>query len=170
LNEAKQLSLLKAGQFMTGSTDMAAALMSCGVQPSEAKPVTNTYTKDRPFKPGQPGQVIYHLKATSDTFKTEKGQPLTAEALGAAFESPDANEKLDELISKIEDEELRSKIETQLPLAIMSHHRAAFGNRSIIRKWWRHVEPWVFIQRGKKKFLLPRKAKKTADKWGLNDD
>ena len=75
-----------------------------------------------------------------------------------------------ELIEKIQDQDLKDKIKEQLPLAIMSHHRAAFGNRSIIRKWWRNVQPWVYIQRGNKKFLLPRTAKNPAKKWGLTNE
>ncbi len=69
----------------------------------------------------------------------------------------------------IEDPVLKIKIKKQLPMAIMSHHRAAMGNRSIIRKWWRKIEPWILMKRNNKTFLLPRTAKKTAKDWGLND-
>ena len=92
---------------------------------------------------------------------------MATEALAAGYNSKDANDVLDALIEDIEDASLKAKIKEQLPLAIMSHHRAAMGNRSIIRKWWRQVEPWVFLKKGKKKFLLPRNSKDTAKKWGL---
>lgn len=155
---------------MTSNTDLAAALMASGVAPIENSPVSNTYSKEKPYTPGKPGNVLYHLKVSSDTFKNKSNTPISAEKLASGFNSTDANELLDELIEKIQDQDLKDKIKEQLPLAIMSHHRAAFGNRSIIRKWWRNVQPWVYIQRGNKKFLLPRTAKNTAKKWGLTNE
>lgn len=167
MNKADELNQLRSGQYMTSSTDLAASLMSCGCSPLETGPCSNTYTEAKPFKSGRPGEVLFHLEKHSSTFKKEDGSKLSTEKLAAAFESKDANEALDSLIEEVEDLNLRNKIKAQLPLAIMSHHRAAMGNRSIIRKWWRKVEPWVFIKRGNKRFLLPRTAKKTAKRWGL---
>tara|TARA_R100001082_G_scaffold98661_1_gene67041 strand:+ start:63 stop:569 length:507 start_codon:yes stop_codon:yes gene_type:complete len=167
VNKADELNQLKKGQFITGSTDLAACLIACGCSPLSGSPCTNTYTEARPFKSGQPGEVLYHLEKQSSTFTGKDGVAILTERLAAAFESKDANEILDQLIEEIEDVDLRNRIKEQLPLAIMSHHRAAMGNRSIIRKWWRKVEPWVYIKRGNKRFLLPRSAKKTAQRWGL---
>ena len=168
LNKADQMVALKKGQFVTGSTDLAAALMACGVTPSEGSPVSNTYTEAKPHRTGRPGEVLYHLDRHSSTFKKTSGENYLAEELVKGFQSPDANEVLDDLISQIDDEILKKKIEEQLPLAIMSHHRAAFGNRQIIRKWWRMVKPFVYLTRGKKRFLLSKDSKKTKSKWGLN--
>ena len=111
-----------------------------------------------------PGEVLYHLEKNSSTFNA------STEKLAHGYNSKDANEVLDSLIEKIEDLNLKNQIKEQLPLAIMSHHRAAMGNRSIIRKWWRKVEPWVSIKRNNKMFLLPRTAKQTAKKWGIIND
>ena len=152
---------------MTSSTDLAASLMACGVSPLKDGPVSNTYSKEHPHRKGRPGKILYHLETKSGTFKDATGSPLATEALAAGYNSKDANDVLDALIEEVEDASLKAKIKEQLPLAIMSHHRAAMGNRSIIRKWWRQVEPWVFLRKGKKKFLLPRNSKDTAKKWGL---
>ena len=156
---------LSAGQYITGSTDLASALIACGVSPFKDAPCTNTYTEDRPFRSGVPGNVLYHLERNSSTFKSEDGSPISADKLAGGFQSKDANEKLDELIEQIDDDLLRRKIEAQLPLAIMSHHRAALGNRQIIRKWWRNVTPYFYVKKGKKRFLISKDAKKTAKKW-----
>ena len=168
MNKADELNQLKKGQFITGSTDLAASLMSCGCAPLKDSPCTNTYTEKRPFKTGQPGEVLFHLEKESSTFTGRDGVHLLTEKLASAFESKDANEVLDEMIEEVADVNLRNRLKEQLPLAIMSHHRAAMGNRSMIRKWWRKVEPWVYIKKGNKRFLLPRSAKKTAQKWGLS--
>ena len=64
---------------------------------------------------------------------------------------------LDELIDQIDDKLLRCKIQAQLAIAIMSHHRAALGNRQIIRKWWRKVTPYFYVKKGKKRFLQKQK-------------
>ena len=167
MNDAQQLAALKAGQYITGSTDLAASLMACGVEPLKGQPCTNTFTKDKPYRAGRPGKVLFHLEKHSKTFTDEKGEPLMAEKLAGSWEDPEANEKLDALIDQVEDDSLRKKIQAALPFAIMSHHRAAMGNRGMIRKWWRNVTPWVLIKKGKKTFLLPRTAKKTAKKWGI---
>ena len=169
MNNYEELSGLRNGQWMTDSTDLAASLMACGVAPLKDGPVSNTYTKENPHRKGRPGKVLYHLQTKSDTFLDSEGSPVTADKLAAGYNSKDANETLDALIEKIQDEPLRAKIKDQLPLASMSHHRAAMGNRSVIRKWWRQVEPWVFLKKGKKKFLLPRKSKETAKRWGLTE-
>ena len=160
-----QIAKLKEGQYITGSTDLAASLMACGVAPSKDSPCTNTYTDDRPFRSGVPGKVLYHLDRHSSTFKSEDGSLMPADKLAGGFESKDANEKLDELIDQIDDELLRRKIQAQLPIAIMSHHRAALGNRQIIRKWWRKVTPYFYVKKGKKRFLISKDAKQTARKW-----
>lgn len=161
MSKTDQLYKLKAGQYITSSTDLAAALMSCGCKPLESSPCTNTYTDKKPYRSGVPGEVLFHLEKNSSTFKIE------TEKLAEAYNSKDANEVLDLLIEEIKDINLKNKIKEQLPLAIMSHHKAAMGNRSIIRKWWRKVEPWVSIRKNNKMFLLPRTAKKTAKKWGI---
>tara|TARA_S200002703_G_scaffold110832_1_gene96412 strand:- start:2460 stop:2981 length:522 start_codon:yes stop_codon:yes gene_type:complete len=160
-----QINNLRGGQYITGSTDLAAALMACGVTPSKDSPCTNTYTDDRPYRTGVPGKVLYHLERSSSTFTNNDGSPIPADKLAGGFESIDANEKLDVLIEEIDDELLRRKIQAQLPLAIMSHHRAALGNRQIIRKWWRKVTPYFYVKKGKKRFLIAKDAKKTAKKW-----
>ena len=162
MNKAEELTGLRNGQWMTDSTDLAASLMACGVAPLKDSPVSNTYSKEFPHRKGRPGKVLYHLETKSDTFTDETGSPVSAASLSTAYNGKDENEKLDALIEEIEDEAFRAKTKGQLPLAIMSHHRAAMGNRSLIRKWWRQVEPWVFLRRGKKKFLLPRSAKEPA--------
>ena len=160
-----QINQFKNGQYITGSTDLAAALIACGVEPSKDSPCTNTYTEDRPFRTGVPGKVLYHLDRSSSTFKSDDGSPLSSDKLAGGFESTDANEKLDELIEKIDDEILKRKIKAQLPLAIMSHHRAALGNRQIIRKWWRKVTPYFYVKKGNKRFLISKNAKETAKRW-----
>ena len=160
-----QLRKLKQGQYITASTDLAASLIACGVTPSKEAPCTNTYTDDRPYRSGVPGKVLYHLEPFSSTFKAEDKTFLTADKLAGGFESVDANEKLDELIEEIDDELLKRKIKAQLPLAIMAHHRAALGNRQIIRKWWRKVTPYFYVRKGNKKFLISKDAKKLAKKW-----
>ncbi len=167
MDKADQLHKLREGQFITSSTDLAASLMACGCKPLEDGPCSNTYTDARPFKSGRPGEVLFHLEKHSSTFKGQDGLPIMTEKLAGAFRGKDDNSVLDSMIDEIEDQNLCNRIKAQLPLAIMSHHRAAMGNRSIIRKWWRKVEPWVFIKRGNKRFLLPRTAKKTAQRWGL---
>tara|TARA_Y100000361_G_C11098562_1_gene310548 strand:- start:175 stop:678 length:504 start_codon:yes stop_codon:yes gene_type:complete len=167
MNSAEQLAAMKRGQYSTRSTAVAASLAACGVKLDKDKPCSNTYTKERPYKAGEPGIVQFHMDIASDTFRKANGKPLRTEHLVDAWNSQDANEKLDALIAKIEDEELKAQIEEQLPKAIMSHHRAAFGNFNMMRKWWRKVEPWVFIRRGKKQFLLPRNSKKTKKAWNL---
>ena len=159
-----QINSLKSGQYITGSTDLAASLMACGVAPSKDSPCTNTYTDERHLK-GVPGKVLYHLERHSSTFKSEDGSFIPAEKLAGGFASKDANEKLDELIDQIDDKLLRCKIQAQLPIAIMSHHRAALGNRQIIRKWWRKVTPYFYVKKGKKRFLISKDAKQTARKW-----
>lgn len=168
MNKAENLKDLKKGHYITASTDLAASLMACGCKPLESGACTNTYTDNKPYRTGRPGEVRYHLEKTSSTFNDGEGYIFT-EDLAVAFASTDANEILDDLIGKIEDPSLRSRIKKQLPLAIMSHHRAAMGNRSIIRKWWRKIEPWILMKRNNKTFLLPRSAKKTAKEWGLNE-
>lgn len=160
-----QINSLRDGQYITGSTDLAASLMACGVAPSKDSPCTNTYTDDKPFRSGVPGKVLYHLERHSSTFKSEDGSFIPAEKLAGGFASKDANEKLDELIDQIDDKLLRCKIQAQLPIAIMSHHRAALGNRQIIRKWWRKVTPYFYVKKGKKRFLISKDAKQTARKW-----
>ena len=168
LNKADQMAALKKGQFVTGSTDLAAALMACGVTPIKECPCTNTYSDDRPYRTGVPGKVLYHLERNSSTFIDDDGGYISADKLVGGFESVDANQVLDDLINKIEDNLLRRRIKSQLPIAIMSHHRAALGNRQIIRKWWRKVTPYLYLKRGKKRFLLSKDSKKTKSKWGLN--
>tara|TARA_R100001163_G_scaffold46148_2_gene34671 strand:- start:1041 stop:1535 length:495 start_codon:yes stop_codon:yes gene_type:complete len=164
VNKSEQLAKLKSGHYITSSTDLAASLMACGCNPLQSSPCTNTYTDKKPYRSGMPGEVLYHLEKESSTFNA------STEKLAHGYNSKDANEVLDSLIEKIEDLNLKNQIKEQLPLAIMSHHRAAMGNRSIIRKWWRKVEPWVSIKRNNKMFLLPRTAKKTAKKWGIIND
>ncbi len=170
MNKSEHLTALKAGQFITSSTDLAASLMANGCKPLKSGPCTNTYSEEKPFRSGVPGEVLFHLEKNSSTFKKQDGTHYASEELAKGFTDKGANEKLDELIDKIEDSNLRNQIKAQLPLAIMSHHRAAMGNRSIIRKWWRSVTPWVYMKDGNKTFLLPRTAKKTAKKWGLIND
>lgn len=168
MSKKNELQALREGHFITSSTDLAASLMACGCKPLESGACTNTYTDSKPFKTGRPGEVRYHLENNSSTFH-DGNSFIKTEELAKAYSSPDPNEILDNLINEIEDPVLKIKIKKQLPMAIMSHHRAAMGNRSIIRKWWRKIEPWILMKRNNKTFLLPRTAKKTAKDWGLND-
>ena len=164
---SNNLKEFKQGQYVTHSTDLAASLMACGVTPIKDCPCTNTYTGDRPFREGLPGKVLYHLERNSSTFIDDDGSYISADKLAGGFDSVDANQVFDELINQIEDNLLRRKIKAHLPLAIMSHHRAAMGNRQIIRKWWRKVTPFLYLKKGKKRFLISRESKTTKQKWGL---
>lgn len=165
MDKAEELAALKAGHFTTGDPTLAASLMACGIEPLKDSPCTRTITENAPA-----GVVCYHTKTTSGTFKDNAGAGVSAEALTAAWQNDDANLELDSLIDQIEDPSLRARISAALPLAIMAHHRAAFLNYSRLKKWAGKVNPWVLVKKGKKTFLLPKTAKKTARAWGLTKD
>ena len=122
---------------------------------------------NRPFREGVPGKVLYHLERNSSTFIDDDGSHISADKLAGGFESVDANQVFDKLIDQIEPDLLRKKIKAHLPLAIMSHHRAAMGNRQIIRKWWRKGTPYLYLKKGKKRFLIPKESKTTKSKWRI---
>ena len=162
MDRAQELAAIKAGTFTTGEPALAAALMACGVEPLEESPCTRTLTEAKPA-----GVVCYHTKTRSGTFTDAQGAGISAQALTDAFTGDDANLALDKLIDEVENPALRARLAAALPLAIMSHHRAAFMNYARIKKWPANATPWVLVKKGKKTFLLPKTAKKTARAWGL---
>ncbi len=168
MNQGEHLGVLKRGQYIVGNTDLAAALMAAGCRPVEDGPVSNTYDDRTPREKGKPGHVFFHLHTHSESFREVDGTAMSADALARrGYYAADANELLDDLIEQVP-EGLREKIKAQLPLAIMSHHRAAFGNRDQIRSWWRKVTPWLYMKRGQKRFLLPVTDTKAAKRWGFS--
>lgn len=154
---------LTRGAHTTQDAAEAAVLMSLGCRPLEGSECSNVYTDAKPRRPGQPGEVFYHVDR-------ESGFPgVSSSGIVAGFKDKDGiiAEELDALIESIPDAGIREEIKKRLPRTIASFCRAAIGNRERIKGWWRRAPEEVYIKKGKKGFLVPRKNPGLAKKLGL---
>ncbi len=154
---------LTRGAHTTQNAVEAAVLMTLGCQPIEGGEVSNVYTDAKPRRPGQPGEVFYHVSRESSFPET------SSSAIATGFRDKDGitAEELDALIDSIPDANIREEIKSRLPKVIASFCRAAIGNRERIKSWWRAAPEEVYIKKGKKCFLVPRKNPGLAKKLGL---
>ena len=154
---------LTRGAHTTQDAVEAAVLMTLGCNPIEGGEVSNVYTEAKPRRPGQPGEVFYHVSRDSSF----PGTSSTVIAKGFKDKDGIAAEELDALIDSIPDANIRDQIKSRLPRAIASFCRAAIGNREKLKSWWRAAPEEVYIRKGKKGFLVPRKNPGLVKKLGL---
>lgn len=132
------------------NTKLAAALMSVGVSFSRNDdPVTNMYSKDRPFRPGQPGEVTYHL--ANESVDGEKTSDLVAE-----WEQGDADKRLDALADEIckADPVLGARLKKLLPAAQLVAIKGGLENRERLASLWKNAPPMMLVRKGAKSFSL----------------
>ena len=131
-------------------TKKAAMLLTLGVpflDPSE--PASNVYSEGKPYRPGQPGHVTYHMA-------DKNAQYVAATDLMAQWDDYTSADKLDELVNEIfaAQPELGQKLRDILPLALAAYIGGYAKNHMAIIDMWKKVKPMVLVEKSATSFAL----------------
>lgn len=132
------------------NTKLAAALLTVGVPFADPRdPMSNIYTEGRPYRPGRPGNITYHLAS-------ESAAGVPAADLAAAWHASEADADLDRLVDEISAAlpHLGARLRHILPRALMCYLRGAAENRDRILDLWKKVVPMVLVKKSPTSFAL----------------
>ncbi len=137
--------------FPTTNTKLAAALLTVDVPFADPQvpPLSNVYSEEKPYRPGMPSTITYHLGGQS------AGEHKSAD-LARAFEAGEADRQLDALVDEIESANpvLGNRLRKLLPAALVCYCRGALENRERLLDLWRKATPMVLVRKGQTSFAL----------------
>jgi len=162
---------LASGFCETNDTEEAAVLRTMGCDPIEGAACRVIHDKHNPYGSGR-GEVAFALDSTSSTWSTfnQSGAAgrLPTAALRKAYGGDGAEAvMLDDLISQIQDKELRAKIQNALPLCLAHYGRAFMANRRDCMGMIRDHAPHIATGRNRRgrKFAIDVRNQELARKW-----
>lgn len=162
---------LANGYVETSNTDEAAMLRAMGCQPVEGASCRVDHDAKNPYNSGR-GKVLFAICGSSSTWWHRSGsgkkKPLPSAQLRRAFAGEgDPSATMDDLIEQVPDEELRARLQNQLPLCIAEYGRAFAENRQQCMALV-HTAPHHATGRNRqgRKFSINVKRPDLARKWG----
>lgn len=135
---------ISVAMHATTNTKIAAALVTVGVPfQNSADPASNIYSEEKPYRPGMPGQVTYHMAIK------EPRSGIPTQKLVDAYNALEADKQLDAIIDEVHKRipELGRKLKDILPLALMCYLRGGAENRDRLKDLWRELTPMVLVRR-----------------------
>ena len=156
------------------NTEEVAVCRALGVELVAGAECRKTYTKHNPYNSGRP-EVIFNLNAASSTWETKpqgatgNSEPLQTKDIRQAYHSDGSPAKeLDDLISQIDNKELKQQIKNALPLAYACYGRAFMQAKRDCMGYLKGAPDFIRgVNRNGKPYNINRKAREFAKRMNI---